>query len=165
MILVSRYGPFWIATTLIFLTVVSSNVSSYTKHHDKENTPEHPREEWDGDYSKFIPAAFLFYLYVFLLGLIVYFGLRVYRSEITLVEVWCVYGTSCSLPRTGEFANLGYALSTMIPAVFLMCISQAIEDDAAAEGLTIFFAMVGTAYSGSFLIMNFRTALAELGNR
>lgn len=53
----------------------------------------------------------------------------------------------------------------MIPAVFLMCISQAIEDDAAADGLTFFFAIAGTVYSGSFLLMNFRTALMELGNR
>eukprot|EP00210_Caulerpa_lentillifera_P003864 g3691.t1 len=84
------YGPFWIATTLVFWTVVSSNVASYTNHDDKDG-------EWDGDYSKFIPAAALFYLYVFLLGLIVFFGLKIFKTTITLLQIWCVYGESCFL--------------------------------------------------------------------
>lgn len=52
-------------------------------------------------------SALLFYGYVFLLGLVLYFALRWFRSEIKLVNVWCIYG---------------YSLTIFIPVSFLCII-------------------------------------------
>ena len=35
-----RYGPFWIATTLVFVTAVTGNYASYVSYHHKHATSE-----------------------------------------------------------------------------------------------------------------------------
>jgi len=140
------YGPFWIATTLIFLTVVSSNVGSYTdhKHSDKKH------EDWDGDYSKIGEAGLMYYVYLFGVGLLLYFTLRAYNSTMQLRHVWCLYG---------------YSMAGLLPTVLAIALIQLIPSDSLSDWLTLLVALVGTLYSGSFLIMNFNSEAAVVGRK
>lgn len=43
-----RYGPFWVTTTLVFMTAVSSNIVNYWDHYKKDDEDK----EWNSDLSK-----------------------------------------------------------------------------------------------------------------
>lgn len=51
-IFLSRYGPFWIATTLVFVTAVTGNYASYVSYHHKASLPEGDTQAWYYDIDK-----------------------------------------------------------------------------------------------------------------
>ena len=47
-----RYGPFWIATTLVFVTAVTGNYASYVSHNRHEATTGSETQAWYYDIDK-----------------------------------------------------------------------------------------------------------------
>eukprot|EP01023_Acetabularia_acetabulum_P040497 TRINITY_DN3926_c0_g1_i1.p1 TRINITY_DN3926_c0_g1~~TRINITY_DN3926_c0_g1_i1.p1 ORF type:complete len:304 (-),score=59.58 TRINITY_DN3926_c0_g1_i1:182-1093(-) len=83
------YGPFWITTTVIFVTAVASSISWALQDKDS-NT----KDELHG----FFVAIGLYYGYVFVVGLVFWGILRFYGSnEASLVNVWCMYGYTMTI--------------------------------------------------------------------
>jgi succinate-acetate transporter protein len=55
-----RYGPFWIATTLVFVTAVTGNYASYVSYHHKHAAAESGEAQaWYYDIDKVLlcPAS------------------------------------------------------------------------------------------------------------
>lgn len=136
------YGPFWVATTLIFVTAVAGNFANYIEW-KKESTDSPPDSggaafdrQWYNDYAKLGWSALLFYGYVFVIGLVLYFAARYFKAGMQLVNVWCIYG---------------YSLSIFIPISFA-CIPS-------IQWLRWTVIMVATGLSGFFLFMNFRATI------
>lgn len=84
------YGPFWVATTVIFLMAACGNLASYLDYllHDDV-------DDWEYDFSKVSYGAIVIYGYLVLLSLVVWGVSRfVFKAKLRLVEVLCVYGYS-----------------------------------------------------------------------
>jgi hypothetical protein len=94
--------------------------------------------QWYTDYTKMSFSALLFYGYVFLFSMGLFMALRWFRSEIKLVNVWCIYG---------------YAMTIYIPMAFL-CILPI----GWVRWLVI---MVATAISGLFIVANLKQSIYE----
>ncbi|XP_064477267.1 protein YIPF1-like isoform X2 [Ornithodoros turicata] len=87
------YGPVWVGVTLIVTTSVSSNVANYL-----ESVGE-TKHFWHTDYTRVSFASSAILLYIFLVPLILWAGLK-YRSietRFTLIETLCLYGYSLSI--------------------------------------------------------------------
>lgn len=83
-----RYGPFWICSTLIFVTASLGNFAAYLSY--KSKTTGH----WHYDINLMSRAALLFYGYVGLVPLGLYFLLRYLGVVSGLIQLWCLYGYS-----------------------------------------------------------------------
>eukprot|EP00879_Flechtneria_rotunda_P032283 GHRR01035463.1.p1 GENE.GHRR01035463.1~~GHRR01035463.1.p1 ORF type:complete len:127 (+),score=37.13 GHRR01035463.1:389-769(+) len=81
-------------------------------------------------------SALMFYGYVFALGLVLYFALRWFRSEIKLVNVWCIYG---------------YSLTIFIPMAFV-CIVP-------IGWVRWLVVMLATGVSGLFIVANLKQTI------
>eukprot|EP01028_Stygiella_incarcerata_P003840 TRINITY_DN17_c0_g1_i1.p1 TRINITY_DN17_c0_g1~~TRINITY_DN17_c0_g1_i1.p1 ORF type:complete len:287 (-),score=79.67 TRINITY_DN17_c0_g1_i1:26-886(-) len=81
---VDMYGPFWVATTLIFIVGVASNLAAYL--HSSDNSP------WSYDFTRIVVASSVIYGYLFLMPSLVWLFLRYHSVPATLAEVICVYG-------------------------------------------------------------------------
>ncbi|GBF89718.1 hypothetical protein Rsub_02888 [Raphidocelis subcapitata] len=164
------YGPFWVATTLIFVTAVAGNYAEFIAWERGAGTdagasgapggdvpgaagngtapipaPDGSTSgsslaelQWYTDYAKMSYSAVLFYGYVFVLGMILYFALRWFRSEIRLANVWCIYG---------------YSLTIFIPMAFI-CIPP-------LGWLRWLAVMLATAVSGTFVVANLKQSIYE----
>ncbi|KAL4458629.1 hypothetical protein ABPG75_013494 [Micractinium tetrahymenae] len=131
------YGPFWVASTLIFVTAAAGNCASYidwTMHKPEGSTSA----GWYYDVDKVGGSFGLFYGYVGVVGLILYFVLRWFKAGVSLASVWCVYG---------------YALAAFIP-ISLVCVVP-IE--------SVRWAVVGAATltSGTFIMLSLRAPIHE----
>ncbi|MEW5299118.1 MAG: hypothetical protein WDW36_002164 [Sanguina aurantia] len=124
------YGPFWIATTLVFVTAVAGNFASYIA------PPSSSQAQWYNDYGKMSASAAVFYGYVFLVGMALYFILRYFKGDMKLVNVWCIYG---------------YSLTIFIP-ISLVCVVP-------VETVRWCAVATATLMSGLFLFMNLRTVI------
>ncbi|KAI8476789.1 MAG: hypothetical protein J3K34DRAFT_516364 [Monoraphidium minutum] len=178
------YGPFWVATTLVFVTAVAGNYAEFIAWNREAHggaggagagalspspapgdggggadgggggAPPIPAPggggggggggesiaelQWYADYAKMSYSAALFYGYVFVLGMIFFFTLRWFRSEIRLANVWCIYG---------------YSLTIFIPMAFI-CIPP-------LAWLRWLAVMAATAVSGSFVVANLKASIYE----
>ena len=47
-----RYGPFWIATTLVFVTAVTGNYASYVSHNRHQTKTGSETQAWYYDIDK-----------------------------------------------------------------------------------------------------------------
>ncbi|GMH37038.1 hypothetical protein BSKO_04911 [Bryopsis sp. KO-2023] len=136
------YGPFWITTTLVFLTAVSSNIVSWYNHHEKEHKDAKDDKDdkdhkiWNSDFSRLAHASILYYCYVFGVGLCVWGFLRCFKSEVHLSHVWCMYG---------------YMMTTFLPISFLLMLPF--------DVLRKLSVAIVTIYSGIFLLRNFKEAI------
>ena len=75
------YGPFWIATTLIFAMAITGNLASYV------NFVETPaKKEWTYDFSLLTLAGTVVYLYVTLLPML--FWMLMVLMVCVLVLLW-----------------------------------------------------------------------------
>eukprot|EP00252_Welwitschia_mirabilis_P025754 TRINITY_DN8186_c0_g1_i1.p1 TRINITY_DN8186_c0_g1~~TRINITY_DN8186_c0_g1_i1.p1 ORF type:complete len:164 (+),score=10.10 TRINITY_DN8186_c0_g1_i1:103-594(+) len=83
----SRYGPFWVCTTLIFVAAALGNVVAYIAHKTHH-------KHWDYDINQVTWSAGLFYGYVTVIPLVVYFVLKYFSVPAGLVQLWCIYGYS-----------------------------------------------------------------------
>lgn len=146
------YGPFWAATTLIFVTAVAGNFSSYInfKMNRPAAAPPPPLtpdgqavqphhitdDQWFTDYTKLATSAAIFYGYIFIIGLLFFFVVKWFKGEIKLVNVFCIYG---------------YCLTIFVP-VSIACVVP-------IDWLRWTLVMVATALSAGFLFMNFRATI------
>jgi len=89
------YGPFWICSTLVFVTAALGNFAAYLSTN---------AASWHYDVNKVSWAAFMFYGYVAVIPLGLYFLLKYLGVVSGLVQLWCLYG---------------YSLFVFIPASFL----------------------------------------------
>eukprot|EP01137_Pigoraptor_chileana_P034864 Opistho-2@28053 len=129
------YGPFWIATTLIFAAAMTGNLSSYLASFRLGT------EDWRYDFSKVTFAASAIYGYATLVPVVVWAILRYVAKARTvgLMEVICIYG---------------YSLFIYIP-VSILCIVH-------NEALRWSLVYVGMVISGSVLVINFYPFVARL---
>ncbi|RMZ57234.1 hypothetical protein APUTEX25_004068 [Auxenochlorella protothecoides] len=86
------YGPFWVATTLVFVSAVTGNYASYLAW-KRSHAGDEASTGWYGDINKGGGG-----------GLALYAALRYFRAGVSLAHVWCTYG---------------YALAVFIPMAFV----------------------------------------------
>jgi hypothetical protein len=84
------YGPFWICSTLVFVTAALGNFAAYLAH----KTSAGGGEAWHYDINKVTYAAIMFYGYVGVIPLGLYFLLKYLGVTSGLVQLWCLYGYS-----------------------------------------------------------------------
>jgi len=90
LVLLVRYGPFWICSTLVFVTAALGNFAAYLAH----KTSAGGGEAWHYDINKVTYAAIMFYGYVGVIPLGLYFLLKYLGVTSGLVQLWCLYGYS-----------------------------------------------------------------------
>lgn len=127
------YGPFWIASTLIFISAAAGNMASYIAH---DSTDEEKR--WYYDVDKVGGSMGLFYGYVGVVGLVVFAVLKYFKSSASLPMIWCIYG---------------YALVSYIPMAALCVIP--------VESARWALVSVATAISCVFLIRSLQPCVAN----
>ena len=127
------YGPFWIATTLIFTMAMVHGMATYLAF-----TPSAAKKTWTYDFSKLTLAGSVVYSYVTLLPLLFWLLLRYYEASKKLVEVLCIYG---------------YTLAVFVP-VSVLCIVP-------SNALRWLLMLIGGAISAVFLLSNFHAHLAD----
>ncbi|KAG1661604.1 hypothetical protein FOA52_000779 [Chlamydomonas sp. UWO 241] len=145
------YGPFWIATTLIFFTAAAGNLSSWIAWSSAQGgapPPPMPNgtvptpsggevlQQWYSDPAKLGTSAAIFYGYAFIVSLALWFWIKYLAGEIRLVNMFCVYG---------------YALTIFVP-ISALCVIP-------LEVVRWVLVMGATAISGGFLLMNVRKTL------
>lgn len=140
------YGPFWLPTTLAFLSAVLGNLAGWLSwrraHAGKSSSSDH--SAWFYDVDKVGAAAGLLYAYVGLGG-----------AGLWAAAKWgCgVSGDVLSLP--GALCVYGYALTLFLPASAVAVIPQ--------DGVRWGVIAAATAGSGAFLVLNVRGALQHSG--
>jgi hypothetical protein len=120
------YGPFWLATTLVFLVGVAGNLVSYLAYLPSDKTPV-----WRYDMQKLTSAASMFYGAITLLPLaastVLYRLLSI--DELPLSTLLCLWG---------------YSLASFVP-VSLLCIIP-------SDIFHYLVFAVGLAFSAGFLV-------------
>jgi len=101
------YGPFWIATTLIFVIGVTANINEYASSEDKT---------WHYDISKPSLAFSIVYAYVPLFGLCLWFVLKYLGVKIESEQTGDLQDPSLS----AMVCLAGYVMITFIPFL-IMC--------------------------------------------
>lgn len=141
------YGPFWIASTLVFISAAAGNLASYI-HFRKSSgggaAPPAPAGgddvfSWYYDVDKVGGSMGLFYGYVGVVGVALWMVLRWgFKASVSLAQIWCVYG---------------YCLASFIPMAALCVLPME----------AVRWSLVGTAtgISAAFLVLNFRSLVVE----
>lgn len=127
------YGPFWIASTLIFTSAAAGNTASYIAHHSSDD-----QKGWYYDVDKVGGSMGLFYGYVGFVGLVCFAVLKYFKSSASLPMIWCIYG---------------YALVSYIPMAALCVIP--------IESARWALVGVATAISGVFLVRSLQPCVAD----
>lgn len=86
-LMLCRYGPFWICTTLIFVAASIGTFVTYIAHKLK-------KKEWDYDINLVTWSAGVFYGYVTVVPLALYVVLKYFSAPSGLVQLFCLYGYS-----------------------------------------------------------------------
>ena len=81
------YGPFWIATSLIFVVAVSSHISSFLSAW-MEGKP------WVYDFQSFLTLASIVYSFLCCVPVAIWFGLRQLNAKLKFIVALCLYGYS-----------------------------------------------------------------------
>jgi len=95
------YGPFWIATTLIFVMAISGNLAHFFASNGTSKEPY--------DFNKIPIGASVIYGYTVLIPLVMWAVFKWMKIPFKLMELLCIYG---------------YALFVFIPACVLCIIPQ-----------------------------------------
>lgn len=137
------YGPFWIASTLVFVSAAAGNTASYIAYHRSSSSTPPPAggghaTGWYYDVDKVGGSMGLFYGYVGVVGLALWAILRWFQSRMSLAQVWCAYG---------------YAMTGYIPMAALCVLPM--------EAVRWSVVGVATAISAMFLLLNFRGPIVE----
>lgn len=134
------YGPFWVATTLVFVIAATGNYANYVSYKKKHSGTSSTTQVWYSNVNKVGYSAILFYGYVGLIGLMLYACLRWwFKSKISLPQVWCIYG---------------YALSIFVPISFICILPY--------EWLRWLLVAIATSTSGLFLLTNFKAPIFDV---
>jgi len=150
------YGPFWIASTLIFISAAAGNTASYIAYHKKHHGDE-SAGGWYYDVDKVGGSMGLFYGYVGGIGLLLYAILLYYKSGVNLASVWCAYGYAlvsfipmaalCILPFESVRWSL-VGISTAVSGIFLMTTFRQVISDAAGGKASIILLGMLTLHAG-----------------
>jgi hypothetical protein len=98
------YGPTWITMTLVFFLAVTSNISLYF-HHTNKNKKSimdevdeggiAAEEEWDYDINQLLHATWILYSFSFILPMVLYVIFRLMNViSFSIVDLICLYGYS-----------------------------------------------------------------------
>lgn len=132
------YGPFWVATTLVFVSAATGNFASWLAWQRGAQGGEKRDGGWYYDVDKVGGSMGLFYGYVGVIGLMLWGVLRWFKAGVTLAQVWCTYG---------------YALAVYIP-IACICILP-------VEAMRWAVLGAATATSGLFLLLTFRRPILD----
>jgi hypothetical protein len=151
------YGPFWVASTLVFVSAAAGNLASYFAFQqaaaaaaagggaapapaDPSGAPAPPAAAWYYDVDRVGGSMALFYGYTAIVGAALWGVLKWAGAHVALPEALCL---------------LGYSLAVFVPSAALCALPF--------EGAR--WALVGaaTATSAVFLGLNLRAPLAEAG--
>lgn len=132
------YGPFWICSTLVFLTAALGNFAAYLAHKNAGDSGI----AWHYDITKVTGSAGLFYGYVGIVPLALYFLLKYLGVISGLVQLWCLYG---------------YSLFVFIPASFLTAVP--------VEAVRWVAVGVAGVMSALFLAVNIRSHIKTASER
>eukprot|EP01119_Soliformovum_irregulare_P025231 TRINITY_DN928_c0_g1_i2.p1 TRINITY_DN928_c0_g1~~TRINITY_DN928_c0_g1_i2.p1 ORF type:complete len:297 (+),score=69.56 TRINITY_DN928_c0_g1_i2:1046-1936(+) len=125
------YGPFWIATTLVFILAVAGNTSSYLKSAFRGQ--DEGGLNWEYDAQRLSVATGVIYGYLFFIPLALWAYLRFWcKIPIRFIEIIALYG---------------YSFFVYIPVSILCIIPYVITQ-------WLFIALAGVI-STSFLLVNF----------
>ena len=115
------YGPFWIATTLIFVLGVVGNLVDYLQYKGATT--------WHYDFEKVTVAATLFYVLITIAPAIVWYIVRKFNVPYTLSAMICLYGYSlsiyipitilCAIPV--PYLNLAAICLAALVSTFFLC--------------------------------------------
>jgi len=146
------YGPFWIATTLIFAMAITGNLASFLAFNPPETctttyaktacipsaSSPCPVCKWTYDFGQLTWAGTVIYLYVTLLPLLFWLLLRYYEASKKLVDVLCIYG---------------YTMAIFVP-ISILCVLP-------SNLLRWLIVLLGGVISSVFLLSNFHAHLAD----
>jgi len=79
------YGPFWICSTLIFVTAAAGSIVEALNHES---------DNWYYDVGEVTFCAVLFYGYTTLIPVVLYFALRYHENPLEFNSLLCLYGYS-----------------------------------------------------------------------
>uniref|UniRef100_A0A7S0P223 Protein YIPF n=1 Tax=Calcidiscus leptoporus TaxID=127549 RepID=A0A7S0P223_9EUKA len=127
------YGPFWIATTLIFSMAITGNLASFFAFKPTIQNPN-----WTYNFNQLTLAGTVVYSYVTLLPLMLWLLLRYYEASKRLVDILCIYG---------------YTLGVFVP-ISVLCVVP-------SDSLRWLLVFLGGAVSGIFLLSNFHAHLSD----
>ena len=143
------YGPFWIATILIFTIAVTSHISSWISSWIEGN-------EWVYNFEVVLTAASMIYSFLSCVPLLLWFIMRQFDAKLTLIQALCLYGYSLVLfipaaavclvpfPMTDWLSMLGAALAS---ALFLVRnVSTLVVTHAKEHAMPIFGGLVLTQF-------------------
>ncbi|CAI5468501.1 unnamed protein product [Closterium sp. Yama58-4] len=128
------YGPFWICTTLVFLSASLGNLASYLSYAASPSSAA--EEHWHYNIDAVSWAAAIFYGYVAVVPLLLFFLLRYLQVSAGLVQLWCLYG---------------YSLAVYIPISFITVLPL--------DLLRWLIVLAATAISCFFLGVNLRAQI------
>lgn len=120
------YGPFWIATTLVFVIGVTGNLAKRMAFKASEAQPT-----WTYDFTLLTGGSSAVYTYVTLAPLAAWGVLRYMQANKRLVDIVCLYG---------------YSLATFVP-VSLVCVVP-------SSALRWVVIALGCASSSAFILSN-----------
>jgi len=118
------YGPFWIATTLIFMLAITGNLASYF-------TSDLPSGEWYYNFDKVTWGALTIYGYTIVIPFAMWVVFKWMKIPFRLLELLCIYG---------------YALFVFIPASILCVVPLPVVQWIVTG--------IATLLSGWFLVTN-----------
>ena len=129
------YGPFWIASTLVFVSAAAANTAGYIAHHQESSG-----DYWYYDVDKVGGSMAIFYGYVGIVGMMLWAAMKYFKGtgSPSLATIWCVYG---------------YALSIFIP-ISIACV---VPSNIARWVLV----MTATAISGVFLVQSLKVCMLD----
>eukprot|EP01032_Pedospumella_encystans_P026544 gene26544-29991_t len=84
------YGPFWIATTLVFILAVASHLNGWLSSWMKGNA-------WQYDFQSVLTASSLVYGFAAFAPLVIWFVFKQYDATLKFVSVVCLYGYSLTI--------------------------------------------------------------------
>ncbi|XP_024974514.1 protein YIPF1 homolog [Cynara cardunculus var. scolymus] len=129
------YGPFWICTTLIFVSAAIGTFAAYLAHRISH-------KDWDYDIRLLTWSASLLYAYAVFVPISLYIILKYLSAPLGLIQLVCLYG---------------YSLFIFIPAVFLSMIP--------VEMFRWVVAGVAGFMSAMFVASNLRTHIVSAGEK
>lgn len=142
------YGPFWVASTLVFVSAATGNYAAYLAHNSSssskgksgghDNDDDDDSQGWYYDIDKVGGSMALFYGYVGIVGLLLWASLRWFKANVSLAQVWCTYG---------------YSMCIFIPMAVVSVVPIEI----------VRWSVLGAATfaSGMFLLLTFRKPVME----
>jgi len=136
------YGPFWIASTLVFLVSAVGNFATWMSWRSVGASGAPNTLDWFLDADKAGWSVFLFYGYVSIVPTIVWAVFHVFKADLSLMQSVCLYG---------------YSLALFIPVCLICAVPSA-----ALQWMAILAAFGST---GWFLMSNLQAQVAHVASQ